>query len=60
MLELTNNIGGWAEELRTVAVVDVMKAGVSVFIWREGEREQRRPVFLDGGKWKAYQSLWTN
>lgn len=37
MLEFTEDIGGCAEEF-TVAAVDVMKAGVRVFRWREGDR----------------------
>lgn len=45
MLEFTEDIGGCAEEL-TVAAVDVMKAGVRVFRWREGDRGQRRAVFF--------------
>lgn len=52
MLEFTEDIGGSAEEL-TVASVNVMKAGMRVFRWREGDRGRGGQCFLGGSKWKA-------
>lgn len=56
MLEFTEDIGGCAEEL-TVAAVDVMKAGVRVFRWREGDRGQLSYLLSGCGSTRSKSDL---